>query len=444
VWFLLKVQFWPRVGYSLCSSTATLDELKNALHRQYYQILPLGEVVRTITVASRTIDAGFFGVGLPNLGIEALVATMNKLLMHYGCNMATGKLLQTSYSLFFVEAGLSFQPLQESHTQYGSLVTHSWVKILWEKLSAFDMKIVVADHTLKFPRENDKFIMQVLIDKGYTEDTLKRLNRVRVLQQVLVMSDILTASGCKIDKEAELQRHNGEQGLSLCWPNEQPTHSDFKLWRNALQMICPSRSRTMTVGKFIATTHRIWHWSWGENNSTLHRLHRNNTREDVFVSGQKPNRFHFLHTQQRKEHETVCLVEPTIDREHFRLTSVATIAMPAGLPSTFKEILMSWGNTWLWDHLTITKGDYWIHQAIAKGMLMAVTDGSYMPELYPNICSAAFVLECSKGQGCIYGAFSEATKVANAYRGKLLGLMAIHLILLSVNKLNRQRRGAWK
>jgi hypothetical protein len=66
-------------------------------------------------VVSRTIDAGFFGVGLPNPGIEALVATTNKILMHYGCNMATGKLLQTSYSLFFVEAGLSFQPLQESY-----------------------------------------------------------------------------------------------------------------------------------------------------------------------------------------------------------------------------------------------------------------------------------------------------------------------------------------
>jgi hypothetical protein len=91
---------------------ATLDELKNALHWQYYQILPLRGVLQTITVASRTIDVGFFGVGLPNLGIEALVAMTNKLLMHYGCNTATGKLLQTSYSLFFVEAGLSFQPLQ--------------------------------------------------------------------------------------------------------------------------------------------------------------------------------------------------------------------------------------------------------------------------------------------------------------------------------------------
>ncbi len=46
---------------------------------------------------------------------------------------------------------------------------------------------------------------------------------------------------------------------------------------------------------------------------------------------------------------------------------------------------------------------------------MAVTDGLYMRELYPNIFLAAFVLECSKGQGRIYGTFTEAMNVANAY-----------------------------
>ncbi len=33
IWFSLGVQFWPRVGYSLCSSTATYDKLDNALQK---------------------------------------------------------------------------------------------------------------------------------------------------------------------------------------------------------------------------------------------------------------------------------------------------------------------------------------------------------------------------------------------------------------------------
>jgi hypothetical protein len=33
VWFLLKIQLWPRIGYSICSSTATFKELSKALHQ---------------------------------------------------------------------------------------------------------------------------------------------------------------------------------------------------------------------------------------------------------------------------------------------------------------------------------------------------------------------------------------------------------------------------
>ncbi len=82
VWFSLKFQLLPRIVYSLCSSTATFEELGNALRKQYYQILPLRGVVRTTPTESRTIALGFFGIGLPHLGVEVLVAISNKLLMH--------------------------------------------------------------------------------------------------------------------------------------------------------------------------------------------------------------------------------------------------------------------------------------------------------------------------------------------------------------------------
>ena len=72
---------------------------------------------------------------------------------------------------------------------------------------------------------------------------------------------------------------------------------------------------------------------------------------------------------------------------------------------------------------------------------MAVTDGSYIRELYPNLCSAAFVLECAKGRGQIVGSFSERLDMANAYQGELLGLMVIHLLLLSVNKIHPTLKG---
>jgi hypothetical protein len=77
-----------------------------------------------------------------------------------------------------------------------------------------------------------------------------------------------------------------------------------------------------------------------------------------------------------------------------------------------------------------------LHEAITDGTLLAVMDGSYICERYPDLCSAAFVLECTKGRGRMIGSFSESSQVANTHRGELLGLMAIHLILLSIDRIH--------
>jgi hypothetical protein len=201
VLFLLKIKFFHRISYGLCSSTASFQELEHALHRPYYQILPLGGIVCTVTVRSRTLDVGFFGVGLPHLGVEALFAMSNKLLIHYGCQTAIGWFMQTSLSLLFVELGLSFQPLQESYERFGFMVTHFWFKMLWEKLFKSGMKVVVADHAITFSQEGNQFIMQVLLKQNYPNDILLHLNHMQEYLQLLFMSDILTASGHKINPE---------------------------------------------------------------------------------------------------------------------------------------------------------------------------------------------------------------------------------------------------
>jgi hypothetical protein len=61
----------------------------------------------------------------------------------------------------------------------------------------------------------------------------------------------------------------------------------------------------------------------------------------------------------------------------------------------------------------------------------AVSDGSYIRQLHPELCSAAMIMECQTTRNRIVVSFSEQCKQANAYRGELLGLMAIHLLLLS-------------
>ena len=77
---------------------------------------------------------------------------------------------------------------------------------------------------------------------------------------------------------------------------------------------------------------------------------------------------------------------------------------------------------------------------------MAVTDGSSMKALYPDIHLAAFLvlLECKNRMGRIWGSFPELSRCGYNYRGELVGLMAIHLIILATNEANAGPTGRVK
>ncbi len=166
-----------------------------------------------------------------------------------------------------------------------------------------------------------------------------------------------------------------------------------------MHAICPSQCTNTGIGQFIGQTHRVWKWFWNSDKSTLHHINGDGHSEDVFVAGRKPNRFHYSHSQNRQQLNTVCLVQPTLEGEHWRLLSTACTTDVDPTPSTFLEVLESWGNTWLWENISVSGGTEWIQHSILDGSLVAVTDGSYIRELFPHLCSAAFILECRKGQG---------------------------------------------
>jgi hypothetical protein len=64
----------------------------------------------------------------------------------------------------------------------------------------------------------------------------------------------------------------------------------------------------------------------------------------------------------------------------------------------------------MWEGLKLSgEGDdetgAWLSEAIKDNTLEAVTDSSYMKDLYPNMNSCAFILKCSRSRGKISGTF---------------------------------------
>jgi hypothetical protein len=84
-------------------------------------------------------------------------------------------------------------------------------------------------------------------------------------------------------------------------------------------------------------------------------------------------------------------------------------------PLNFWSLIEESGKTWMWEKLTIIGEVLWLAEAITENTLVTVTDGSYMKEIYPHINLAAFVFECSKGRGRLWGSFMEHTPDAGSY-----------------------------
>lgn len=65
VWFLVNRQFWPKVGFGISTVSASFDDSTKCLHRQYYQLLPLGGICRSVPMQVQYLGTGFYGSGCP-------------------------------------------------------------------------------------------------------------------------------------------------------------------------------------------------------------------------------------------------------------------------------------------------------------------------------------------------------------------------------------------
>jgi hypothetical protein len=168
IWFMLDRQFWPRLGFGICNNTASWDDLEYCLKKVYWQLVPRGGVRGSAVVPLRQLDRGFYGIGCPHPRVECFLAQIIMLLVHYGCISGLGIQVQVSIELLITELGISPQPLQESYAKYGKWITHSWLKLIWEKVDKFNITIEIATMPIDPPWEGDKWFMQAAMEAGVT------------------------------------------------------------------------------------------------------------------------------------------------------------------------------------------------------------------------------------------------------------------------------------
>ena len=92
-----------------------------------------------------------------------------------------------------------------------------------------------------------------------------------------------------------------------------------------------------------------------------------------------------------------------VAQEMKNIVLAANPPWPKVMLKTILEILEEWGSSWIWLSVRLIGDDHWLKDAIEAGTCVGVKDGSCIHEVFPSVCTAAFILECSKGRGRIIG-----------------------------------------
>jgi hypothetical protein len=83
-----------------------------------------------------------------------------------------------------------------------------------------------------------------------------------------------------------------------------------------------------------------------------------------------------------------------ISRSCAEMHSCAPFPVYTKPPTSFLEVLHSYKDCGMWDHLSVDSDGEWIQEGIAMGSVVVAHGGSYMATKAPDLCSAGVVLFC--------------------------------------------------
>ncbi len=171
----------------------------------------------------------------------------------------------------------------------------------------------------------------------------------------------------------------------------------------------------LQVRDFQCTGHKVWDWLYVSGAAPRILFHRQwDGLIDVYLPSSLPGALGRANWWQLSlEGQSnipfwgeLCSVKH-VTNDVVAMQGLAVEPVAKGAPSSFLEVLARSGGQWMWEDLIVQGEEDWIVQAIAESTVRVVTDGSYMEDLFPDVCSAAFILECSQGRGTISGLFTE-------------------------------------
>ena len=172
------------MGFCLPITQFTEKQCKTIQTRFYQALLPKLGFNRHIPLQVRYGPPKYNGKGLVEFLIQQYIQHITHLVKHLRANGEIGQLLQMEIDIYQMTIGSEthFFELNPSQYSYGE---KTFIHFIWELNHKYGINILIASNWQeKIVRENDTFIMDVVVKKITRPNILKRINDVRLFLKV--------------------------------------------------------------------------------------------------------------------------------------------------------------------------------------------------------------------------------------------------------------------
>ena len=224
------------VGFFSPITTFTHKQCEDIQKPIYKAILPKMGYNCHIRLAIRYGPVKYGGIGLVNLATEQALKHVQYIVGTIRQSTELADTIIISLSTIQLQAGVEGLFLNKSRNQIPYLHGNSRIFYLWNVCNEYKLQIQVDRvWTPSSQRQNDKTIMDLLIEKKYPVDHLRIMNKCRLYLQVIYLSDIVSADGKTMLKWASHATNEKKDRSTLVWPYQQcPTTEEWNTWKMTL------------------------------------------------------------------------------------------------------------------------------------------------------------------------------------------------------------------
>ena len=281
IWRALQTTIMKTIEYPLLSTTLEEPELARLMKVVLRHTLSQSGLPKTFPRALLFGPKSMQGMGLKDPFITQNIKQLKALLTYMDSPCITGQLLRQNWELMQLEMGI-IKPIQEiSFAEVSCMITDCWLKRLWGASEEGGVTIHHnGPHKPFLTRENDKFLMEVVVKGGWSREFILSFNRCRLYLQALRFSDIITGSGKQIRQSVWKGRREIQYERNKSWPNQgDPSPQDWRHWKQILRQLFELQADNREIPSYfwLGDEHsdKKWDWMYKEDEDRIYQKRNN-------------------------------------------------------------------------------------------------------------------------------------------------------------------------